>query len=391
MNLQEAFARRFPNMQPDGVAHCPYRVCPIGAHVDHQHGLVSGFALDRGVNLAYSKSDEPIIEMYSLNFDGQVRFTVKREPHRHNNWGDYARAAMKALFEHGYEPAHGFSGVVEGTLPVGGLSSSAAVVLTYLAVLCKVNGFSPRQGEMIDMALWAEQKFIGLNIGRLDQSCEVYCKKDHLLALDTLDGRFENIPQSAEMAPYQIGIFFSGVPKALVSSAYNARVDECRAAAYALKAYAGLPYEKVAEGYLRDVPEEVFLQYGARLPESFRKRAQHFYAEMARVRRGIEAWKRGDLGALGQLIFESGNSSIYNYESGSPELRALHEIMLDTPGIFGGRFSGAGFRGCCMAIVDPSRTAQIEERVTARYLDAFPAMRDKFSVHFCDTADGVTL
>ncbi len=389
MQLDKAFGYYFENMRAEGRVHCPYRICPFGAHVDHQQGLVAGFALDKGVDMIYAKSEEPIVEFYSLNFEGQMRFTIKRNPHIHKNWGDYPRAAMKSLFEHGYEPRYGFSGVIEGTLPIGGLSSSAAVILTYIAAFCKVNDFHPERSKMIEMALWAEQNFIGLNIGKLDQSCEVYCEKDNLLYLDTLDDSFENIPVSKNMPRFKIGIFFSGVPRALVNSAYNARVDECKSAAYALKAYAGIPYEKFADTYLRDVPETVFRQYRDKLPESFAKRAEHFYSEFARVKRGVDAWKKGDIHAFGQVVFESGNSSIYNYESGSKELRTLHEIMLDTPGIYGGRFSGAGFKGCCMAIVDPEYTEQIEERITTKYLDKFPELKDKFSVHFCDTANGI--
>ena len=105
--------------------------------------------------------------------------------------------------------------------------------------------------------------------------------------------------------------------------------------------------------------------------------------------KGLEAWTRGDLEAFGQLCFESGRSSIYNYETGSPELKGLYEIMLETDGIYGGRFSGAGFKGCCMALIDPTKQASIEEKVTRAYLKQFPEMAGKFSVHFCRTADGV--
>lgn len=389
--LQKAFEYHFPNLIPEKVIKCPYRVCPIGAHVDHQNGLVSGFALDHGVSLMYAKSEEPIIEVYSLNFEGQIRFTVKRKPHVHNNWGDYVRAAMKSLFEYGYELHHGFSGVIEGTLPVGGLSSSAAVVLTYIVALCKVNDINIERSELIELALWAERKFIGLNIGKLDQSCEVYCKEDHLLYLDTLNGEYQNIPKNENMPSYKIGVFFSGLPRALVSSAYNSRVDECKAAAFALKAYAGIPYGKINDSFLRDIPEEVFEQYKERLPYNFCKRAEHYYSEVKRVKIGVEAWRNGDINKFGQLIFESGNSSIYKYESGSEQLKALHEIMLDTPGIYGGRFSGAGFKGCCMAIVDPKYTEEIEERITSKYLEKYPELKGLFSVNFCNTSDGVNI
>jgi galactokinase/galacturonokinase len=99
--------------------------------------------------------------------------------------------------------------------------------------------------------------------------------------------------------------------------------------------------------------------------------------------------RRGDLTAFGKLVFDSGYSSIYNYETGSPQLIKLYEIMQDTTGIYGGRFSGAGFKGCCMALIDPIHKRHIEKTVTSEYLNAFPELEGKFSVHFCQTADGV--
>lgn len=95
--------------------------------------------------------------------------------------------------------------------------------------------------------------------------------------------------------------------------------------------------------------------------------------------------------ALGRLIFESGYSSIYNYETGSPELKKLYEIMTHTNGIYGGRFSGAGFKGCCMALIDPAYEESIIETVTREYLKEFPHLSDKYSVHVCESADGVRL
>ena len=121
------------------------------------------------------------------------------------------------------------------------------------------------------------------------------------------------------------------------------------------------------------------------------KRAEHWYTEYHRVQAGAEAWRRGDLEAYGKLSFESGKSSIYNWETGSPELRELYEIMTRTEGIYGGRFSGAGFKGCCMAIIDPDHQEEIEKKVTEEYLKAFPSLEGKFSVHFCESADGVKI
>ena len=207
--------------------------------------------------------------------------------------------------------------------------------------------------------------------------------------MDLQDDSYELIPCHPDMKPYKIAIFFSGLERSLAGSAFNMRVDECRSAAYALKAYAGMEYGKFNETYLRDVPYEVYLQYKDRLPENFAKRAEHWYTEYDRVQRGAEAWRKGDLEEFGRLSFESGRSSIYNWETGSPELKALYEIMTRTQGIYGGRFSGAGFKGCCMALIDPAWEESIVRSVSDAYLKEFPALEGKYSVHICHSADGV--
>jgi galactokinase/galacturonokinase len=184
-------------------------------------------------------------------------------------------------------------------------------------------------------------------------------------------------------------IFFSGIERTLTGSKYNMRVDELRSAAYALKAFSGMEYGKFNETFLRDVPREVYVRYKDRLPESWAKRAEHWYTEYERVEAGAEAWRRGDIEEYGRLSFESGYSSIYNWETGSPELKKLYEIMTQTDGIYGGRFSGAGFKGCCMALVDPAFEESILEKVGREYLAAFPALEGKYSAHVCHSADGV--
>ena len=152
-----------------------------------------------------------------------------------------------------------------------------------------------------------------------------------------------------------------------------------------------MEYGKFNETYLRDVPAEVFEQYKERLPENWRKRAEHWYSEFDRVHKGVEAWRKGDIEAFGKLSFDSGCSSIYSYETGSDELKTLYEIMTHTDGIYGGRFSGAGFKGCCMALIDPAFRESILKTVEKQYLAAFPALEGKYCAHVCQSADGVSL
>lgn len=376
---------------PVEVAFCPYRVCPLGAHSDHQYGKITGFAIDKGIHIAYAPKQNGVIELCSLQFDKRAQWHVKSIPEtKENDWADYLRGATLMLSQK-YPLKVGLCGVIEGSLPIGGLSSSAAVTIAFLSALCKVNDIHLTELEMILTAQAAENRYVGVSCGKLDQSCEVFSKKNKLLYLDTKDDSYELIPTNPNMKPYKIAIFFSGVERTLAGSKFNMRVDECRSAAYALKAFSGMEYGKFNETFLRDVPYEVYLQYKDKLPENWRKRAEHWYTEFKRVEAGAEAWRRGDLETFGKLSFESGHSSIYNYETGSDELKTLYEIMLKTDGIYGGRFSGAGFKGCCMAIIDPSFAWDIEKHVTNEYLKVFPALEGKFSVHICDTADGVEL
>lgn len=376
---------------PEGVAFCPYRICPIGAHSDHNHGKITGLAIDKGISIAYAPKRNGVVELASLQFDKRAQFHIRGVPEKRQlDWADYLRGATIELGQR-YTLSTGLSGVIEGSLPIGGLSSSAAVIISYLSALCAVNGIRLKPLEMINIAMAAENSYVGVSCGKLDQSCEIYSRKDHLLYLDTLDDTYELIPTAPEMPAYEIAIFFSGVERTLAGSKFNMRVDECRSAAYALKAFAGIEYGKFGETHLREVPREVYDRYASSLPESWRRRAEHWYTEYERVEKGAEAWRRGDLVGYGRLSFESGRSSIYNWETGSPELKALYDIMTHTDGIYGGRFSGAGFKGCCMALIDPAYRESIVESVGREYLAQFPALEGRYGAYICHSADGVSL
>lgn len=377
--------------EPDAVSFCPYRICPVGAHVDHNFGKITGLAIDKGIHIAYRPKQNGVVEMSSLQFDKRAQWHIDSVPKiKENDWADHLRGATLALKKK-HKLSVGICGVIEGSLPIGGLSSSAAVIIAFLSALCKVNDIRVSKQEIIQMALEAENKYVGVSCGKLDQSCEVFSRKDHLLYLDTKDDTYELIPTNPNMKPYKIAIFFSGLERSLAGSKFNMRVDECRSAAYALKAYANMDYGKFDETYLRDVPRKVYEEHKDKLPENWRKRAEHWFSEMERVEKAASAWRKGDIEEYGKISFESGYSSIHSWETGSPELVELYDIMTKTDGIYGGRFSGAGFKGCCMALIDPAFEEQILKNVEDKYLAAFPELRGKYSAHICVSADGVSL
>ncbi len=383
---EEAYKR-----EPDAVAFCPYRISPLGAHIDHQWGIINGLAIDKGIHIAYGAKKNGVIELQSVNFPKRAQFHIRAiPPEKVGDWADHLRGAALMLSE-SYPLNVGLCGVIEGSLPIGGLSSSAAVIIAFLSALCRVNNIHLEPLEMIMMAKAAENKYVGVNCGKLDQSCEVLSRKDELLYLDTSNDSYRLIPTSEKMKPYKIGIFFSGLDRSLKNSKYNLRVDECKSAAYSLLAFAGMDYGKYADTRLRDVPEEVFNQYKDRLPDNFRKRAEHYYSEIKRAMDGAKYWEEGNLESYGELVFKSGSSSINNYECGCDELIKLYDILRSTDGIYGARFSGAGFKGCCMALMEPEKEEEIASRVQKEYLKSFPGLEGKYEFHSCVSADGVLL
>lgn len=370
----------------------PYRICPLGAHVDHQHGLVSGFAFDSGIEFLFSATETGKVEMASLTFEGLMTFNVQRPvDEKQGNWGDYLRGAVWAL-QQDFRLEKGIRGIVKGSMPIGGLSSSAALLCGFVMAIDKVNHLSLTRQQVIDYASIAERKYVGLNNGVLDQACVVLCEADKLLYLDTETGEHRLIPfggDTPKPLPFKLGIFFSGVTRKLTGTDYNLRVAECKTAAWIMQAYEGEHLKELPDTRLRDVPEEHLEKYADRMPERFARRARHFFTECDRVMDGVKAWEEGDIERFGQYVFESCESSMNNYECGSPELIALYIIMRRTDGIFGGRFSGAGFKGACIALVDPAKLDSIRETVTREYLREYPQYKDSFEIFFCNPANGV--
>lgn len=366
----------------------PYRVCPLGAHIDHQHGLVTGFAINKGVDLWFNVRQDNEVNLVSRSFEGEVHFHVNTPVQvKEKHWGDYARGAKYALQKR-FELTKGIDGVLQGSLPVGGLSSSAAVLIAYVMAFAKANGIALKPFEVMMIASEAEREYIGLNNGLLDQACIALGKKDGLLFLDCDSNDWRIIKRNPNMPEFEIGIFFSGLTRSLVNSDYNLRVFECKTAAWNMLAYTDQPLKPFEKTFLRDIPKETFDKTRDKMPARFARRAEHFYSEYRRVRQGVTAWESGNLDLFGKLSFDSCESSIHNYECGSPELIAIYNIMRPLPGVYGGRFSGAGFKGAVIALVDPAHKEAIEKELTNKYLAEFPEYKDTFQIFWVKPDDG---
>lgn len=389
-DLVSYFKIHYPNAEVR-LIKSPLRICPLGAHVDHQHGLVTGMALQASVNLVYCPSDEGYIRVRSLDFPEEEYFNIDNVPAMvPGHWGNYIRGSVLALGRK-YKLTRGFNGFINGKLPIGGLSSSAAVATAYLMALCDVNGLAVSKEELIQHSHWSENNYIGLKNGILDQSANILSRDEQLMSMDCLTGQYELIRKSERMPYFEVAIVYSGLSTALIGTDYNNRVDECKVSAWLLQEIAHGSVSPLKDVRLRDIDPEVYKKYIGWIPGRFRKRAEHFFSENERVKKGVEYWAQGDLKSFGQLMFESGRSSIFNYECGCPELITIFNLLSECPGVYGARFSGAGYRGCCIALVDPGFKDEIYRVIDAGYPAAHPEYKDRYKVHFCGTDDGARI
>ena len=372
------------------VVFAPYRVCPLGAHIDHQLGSVTAMAIDQGVTLAYARAPGREVRLSSLNFPNDVRFDLDAiDPVQPGDWGNYIRGAAFALAQAGHTLNCGLIGLVSGRQwSEGGLSSSAAVGIAYLMALEDVNELEVTPWENIRLDQAIENTYLGLHNGILDQSAVVLSHKNELTIINCANATHELVVPMTEMPPWKIIIAFSGYQKALTGTAYNRRVAECAEAARILLQAAGRETEKPLLGNVRD---SEYAEHQDKLPAPLARRAAHFFTEVQRVRHGVEAWKKGDLQKFGRLMTASGESSILNYECGTGPLIDLYHVLGQCEAVYGARFSGAGFRGCCIGLVVPEEAEQASKEIHHAYALCQPELAANASVVVCDSDDGARL
>jgi galacturonokinase len=370
------------------VVRAPYRICPLGAHIDHQRGPVTAMAIDRSVLLAYAPSSSRDCLLSSLDFPGEVRFSLDGVPGRKaGDWGNFPRGAVLSLQDR-YALNRGLFGLTTGKLHGGGVSSSAAVTIAFLLAFEDVNNLSVSASENIELDRWVENDYLGLRNGILDQAAILLSRRGHLTQIDCRTSQHKLIAPAPAMLPFKILLAFSGLSQPLVGTDYNRRVDECGQAARILLSAGG---RNGVEPVLGNVGAELHASHHHLLPAALARRAAHYFSEIERVQQGIAAWKEGDLARFGALMTASGESSISNYECGTAPLIDLFRILMETEGVYGARFSGGGFRGYCVALVEPDAIPQAVERVRTLYAERQPALADRASLVVCDPDDGAAI
>ncbi len=341
MSLSERVCRAFREElggAPALLVRAPGRVNLLGEHTDYNEGVVLPMAIERAVWIALRPRPQATVRALSLTFE-PVEFALDAlEPGQGPAWGEYLKGVAWALQEAGYS-LQGWEGVVGGDVPIGaGLSSSAALEVAAARAFAAVSGWSWQARRMAQLAQRAENHWVGVHCGIMDQLTVAAGRAGHALLIDCRTLEVQPVPLPLGVT---VVILDTGTRRGLRTSAYNERRAACQEAARLL----GVPT-------LRDVTMEQFLARAGRLAEPLRRRARHVIGENERVLQAVAAMRRGDVAALGRLL-EAGHASLRDdFEVSSPALDAIVACARQAEGCYGARMTGAGFGGCAVALVE---------------------------------------
>jgi len=359
----EVFKREFGTVDGLILVRTPGRVNLIGEHTDYNEGYVFPATINRAVYIGLRPRTDDACVFYSLNFKEKASWELAAiERSEGHHWSNYLKGVMKVLREAGIA-FKGSEGVVYGDVPIAsGLSSSAAIEVATAFGLDRAFGLELDPVRMSLLAQKAENGFVGVNCGIMDQFVCRLGRKGHALFLDCRSLAYENVP--LRLAKHGLLIVDTRVKRELAQSAYNERRAECDAA---VRYFQGKVPEVKA---LRDVDPDLFARYQDRLPETVRRRAAHVVAEDARVLEAVKALRADDLEKVGALFYESHRSLKEDYEVSSPELDFIVETARSA-GASGARLTGAGFGGCAVVLARRDILNGLSQDIEVHYVRKF--------------------
>ncbi|SDO33445.1 galactokinase [Alkalicoccus daliensis] len=367
---------------PERVFFAPGRVNLIGEHTDYNGGYVFPCALTVGTYMAVSPREDREVHLYSGNFTdkGEITFSLDELQYEEaHDWANYVKGVLSVFAEDGYTGTSGFNAYVYGNIPNGaGLSSSASIELAAAVAWDAMQQFHMDRIRMVQLAQKAENEFIGVNCGIMDQFAIGMGKENHAMLLDCNSLDYEYAP--VELKDMKLVIANTNKRRGLADSKYNERRSECEAA-------------------LKDLQQELDIEYLCQLTpgelaekshliqnETNLRRAKHAVKENARTVEAQRKLSEGNLAAFGKLMNESHTSLRDDYEVTGKELDALAEAAWNQEGVIGSRMTGAGFGGCTVSLVKKTGMDQTLEAIEADYEKATGVKPDFYVVGIGDGA-----
>ncbi len=372
-DVAEQFAKRFDG-QPPLIVRAPGRVNLIGEHTDYNDGFVLPLAIDRAIWIALKPCRERCVQVYSVDNDQTAKFSLDNLEHNNEGWPEYLKGTASCLAEDGFALS-GWEGIVMGDVPIGaGLSSSAALELATARAFAAVSGFAWDAVAMARLGQRAENEWVGMRCGIMDQLISATGQAGHAVLIDCRSLQLNTVPLPPGLA---VVVLDTSTRRGLVDSAYNERRSQCEAAAEFFQVPA-----------LRDVAMDRFVETANELNDTTRRRAMHVITENDRTLQAAEAMRRGDAAALGVLMNKSHESLRDDYEVSSDALNAMVDAAQSHPACHGARMTGAGFGGCAVAIVDTNQADDFAAQTGERYREQTghtPA------IYVCQATDGAGL
>ena len=382
--MQKTFNKIFNTTCEPEKFFAPGRVNLIGEHTDHEGGFVFPCAINLGIYALAAKNKSKKIRLYSMNFDSEIftpfeiEFDEIKEKSEIRTWVNYPLGVVHALKNHGYKFNGGVDILYNGNLPGGaGLSSSAAIEVLTGKILSEFFNFNIDGVKMALFSQEAENKFVGMNCGIMDQFAVSMGKKNNAVLLNCSTLEYSYAP--LELENYKIIITNSNVPHSLAGSEYNLRRQQCENALADIKKIKNISC--LCELNQKELDE---YSYSVKDPVNLR-RAKHAVNENSRALRASEALKNGDLKLFGRLMNASHVSLRDDYEVTVPELDTLASLAWEFPGVVGSRMTGGGFGGCTVSIVENEKVDEFIKKIGADYEKLTGRKADFYII---DTSDG---
>ena len=373
LRVQEAFQAHF-HAAPVFLVRAPGRVNLIGEHTDYNEGFVLPMAIDRAVWIAMRPRPDRRVLVHSLDLSQDAEFSLDALEKGTPGWSEYIKGVAWAMLTEALE-LHGWEGMMTGDVPIGsGLSSSAALEMASARTFAGASNLEWDPARMALLGQKAENQWVGVQCGIMDQMVSAAARRGHALFLDCRSLEYRHIPLPPQVA---VCVLDTGTRRDLVDSAYNERRLQCESAAHFFGVRA-----------LRDVDPEAFQAGSQLLDPLIRRRARHIISENSRVLQAVQAMQREDVQALGELLDASHASLRDDFEVSSPALNAIVEIARKLPGCLGARMTGAGFGGCALALVREEQAPDFSREVAAEY-----GLRTGLtpSVYLCQAEKGASL
>jgi galactokinase len=378
MNLHDVFTAQFGG-QPTFAVRSPGRVNLIGEHVDYNDGFVLPMAVPMQTDMVLREREDGKVVLYSPLFDDRREFSLDNLQ-KQEAWIDYVQGVAQVFGAQGVK-LHGFEGVVSSDIPIAsGLSSSASIEVAASLAFLHLAGVEKSRAEIALASQKAENTFVGVNCGIMDQMAVAACTKDNLLLLDCRSLDMRQVP--FVLQNHAVVVTDSAAPRELASSAYNERRAQCEAGLAILQK--SLPHVKS----LRDVSPAEFEAHKGELPEVVANRIAHVVGEIARTEEAVVALESGDLKTFGLKMNESHASLRDLYEVTSHELDFLTDFARNYPGVLGSRMTGAGFGGCTVTLIEKEH-AQAFIEAQSRAYEAETGRKSRGWV--CEAAPGAEL